>query len=91
MKYAIIIHKANGNYSAHAPDVDGCIATGKTIEETRQNMKEALAFHFEGMAEDGDPIPEPTTAADYVEVDVPVQTKPAVPRPRARKKVPARR
>lgn len=91
MKYAIVIHKAKGNYSAHAPDVDGCIATGKTIEETRKNMAEALAFHFEGMAEDGDPIPEPTTAADYVEVDIPAKPKPASTRPRARKKVAAQR
>lgn len=74
-RYAIVIHKANGNYSAHAPDIDGCIATGKTVEETKREMSEALAFHFEGMAEDGNSIPEPTTVVDYVEVKIPASAK----------------
>ena len=74
-KYLIIIERANGNYSACAPDVDGCIAVGDTIEETRRNMAEGLQFHFEGMAGDGEAIPEPGSVADYVEVDVPEPVK----------------
>jgi predicted RNase H-like HicB family nuclease len=70
-RYAIAIYKANGNYSAHVLDVDGCIATGDTIEETVANMRDALEFHFEGMAEDGDPIPEPEVIIEYIEVNIP--------------------
>jgi predicted RNase H-like HicB family nuclease len=86
-----VIEKADGNWGAFAPDLPGCVALGDTVEETMQLMREAIDMHLEGMAEDGDPIPEPTTTADYVEVDVPVKTKPAATRSRARKKVPARR
>jgi predicted RNase H-like HicB family nuclease len=70
-KCAIAIYKAGDNYSAHAIDVDGCIASGRTVEETVANMKEPLEFHFEGMAKDGDPIPEPEVIIEYVDVDVP--------------------
>ena len=66
MKYLIIIEKANKNYSAYIPDVPGCIATGKTIEETKKNMKEALDMHLEGLAEDGLTSPRPKAKADYV-------------------------
>ena len=75
MKYTILICKAGSNYSVHAPDVPGCIATGDTIEETIQMMKEALEFHFEGMIEEGDPIPEPSTLCAYVELEIPAQHK----------------
>ena len=68
MKYLIIIEKANKNYSAYIPDVPGCIATGKTIEETKKNMKEALDMHLEGLAEDGVTSPRPKAKADYVAV-----------------------
>jgi predicted RNase H-like HicB family nuclease len=68
LRYAIVIEKAPGNYSAYVPDLPGCVSTGDTVEEVKQNMVEAIALHLEGMREDGDPIPEPTTACDYVEV-----------------------
>ncbi len=68
MRYAIIIEKATNNYSAYAPDVPGCIATGATVEETVQEMREALASHFELMREGGDPLPMPETDVAYVEV-----------------------
>ena len=66
MKYLIIIEKANKNYSAYLPDVPGCIATGKTIEETKKNIKEALDMHLKGLAEDGLTSPRPKAKADYV-------------------------
>lgn len=66
MKYLIVIEKAAANYCAFAPDVPGCIATGATVAETRRNMEEALAFHLEGLAEDGLPAPEPVAVAEYV-------------------------
>ena len=67
MRYAIIIEKAKGNYSAHVPDLPGCITTGNTIEEIEKNMKEAIDFHLDGLREEGLPIPEPTTYCDYIE------------------------
>lgn len=68
MKYLIIIEKANKNYSAYLPDVPGCIATGKTIEETKKNIKEALDMHLKGLAEDGLTSPRPKAKAGYVAV-----------------------
>lgn len=70
MRYAVVIEKAKRNYSAYIPDVPGCIATGKTVQETLSNMREALEFHFEGMREDGDKIPDPETLVDYIDVGV---------------------
>lgn len=68
MRYAIVIEKATKNYSAYAPDVPGCIATGATVEETLQEMREALASHFELMREDGDSLPTPETNIAYLDV-----------------------
>ena len=67
MRYAMIIELGERNYSAYLPDLPGCIATGETLDEVRQNMSEAIELHFEGMREDGLPIPKPTSLADYVE------------------------
>ena len=67
-KYAIVIEKAERNYSAYAPDVPGCIATGATVEETRRKLMEALTSHLELMREAGEAIPEPSTVTDYVQV-----------------------
>ncbi len=55
------------NYSAWSPDLLGCVATGDTIEQCVGEMREAIALHLEGLAEDGDPIPEPTGPGVYVE------------------------
>ena len=65
--YLILIGKTTTGYSAHCPDVPGCAAVGKTVEATVADMREALEFHFEGMAEDGDPIPRAGGAASYTE------------------------
>lgn len=67
-KYIIIIEKAEDNYSAYCPDLPGCIATGTTVEETTQRMKEAIEFHIEGLEREKMPIPEPSTAAVSIEV-----------------------
>jgi predicted RNase H-like HicB family nuclease len=67
MRYAMIIEAGQQNYSAYLPDLPGCVATGRTLEEVRQRMREAIELHLAGMREDGLPIPQPTTLADYVE------------------------
>ncbi len=57
-RFLIVIEKANGIYSAYSPDLPGCIATGKTREETERNMHSAVELHVQGMIEDNVPIPE---------------------------------
>ena len=69
MQYAIVIERLAGrNYSAYVPDLPGCMATGDSLEEIKQLMEEGIAFHLDGMREDGLPIPEPTTQVAYAEV-----------------------
>lgn len=68
MEYAVIFAKTGTGYSAHVPDLPGCIATGRTLATTRKRMREALALHLKGMREDGTPIPRPTTLAEQVDV-----------------------
>ena len=67
-KYAIIIEPGPANFSAYVPDLPGCISTGATAAEVERNIQEAVALHVEGLAEDGQPIPEPATSVAYVEV-----------------------
>lgn len=68
MQYAVIYAKTGTGYSAHVPDLPGCIATGRTLATTRRRMKEALALHVQGMREDGVRIPRPTTLAEQVDI-----------------------
>lgn len=71
MRYAIVIERAEHNYAAYAPDVDGCVAVGDTVEDVTAQIAEALAFHFAGMAEDGAAIPPATSLVTTVEVALP--------------------
>lgn len=66
-KYAIVLEPTSTGFCAYVLDVDGVVATGATLEECRQNMEEALEFHFEGMQQDGEPIPQPEAMVDFVE------------------------
>ncbi len=66
--YLIVIGKTSTGYSAHCPDVPGCGTVGKSVEDVVSNMKKALEFHFEGLAEDGDPIPKPAGVDSYRDV-----------------------
>lgn len=68
MRFAIVIERAEGNFSAYAPDLPGCAATGATIEEVEAKMRVTIAFHLDGLREDGLPIPQPTSRVEYVEV-----------------------
>lgn len=64
MKYPVVIERAGSNYSAYVPDLPGCVATGDTRREVARKIREAIAFHLDGMREDGVPIPSPRTAAE---------------------------
>ena len=66
-KFLIVIEKGGSNYSAYSPDVPGCVASGASVEETLANIRSALEFHLEGMAEHGDPLPVPQTLSFYVQ------------------------
>ena len=66
MRYAIVIENAGSNYSAYAPDLPGCVATGETVESVKKQMKEAIRFHLDGLAEDGLPIPQPSRSVEYI-------------------------
>ena len=67
-RYAVVIEKAPGNYSAYVPDLPGCVATGATVDEVEREIRDAIEFHLEGMRDSGEPIPEPTSQLAYVEV-----------------------
>jgi predicted RNase H-like HicB family nuclease len=71
-RYAIVIEKAaSSNYSAYVPDLPGCVAAADTIEGTRREIQEAIAFHIEGLRADGLEIPEPSSNVAYVDVKTP--------------------
>lgn len=65
-EYAVLYERGERNWSAYVPDLPGCVATGKTREETEQRIREAIAFHIEGLLMDGEPVPEPTVEAGTV-------------------------
>lgn len=67
MRYAVVIEKAAGNYSAYVPDLPGCVATGATVEEVEREIREAIRFHLDGIREDGLSIPAPAAICEYVE------------------------
>jgi predicted RNase H-like HicB family nuclease len=68
MRYAVVIEKAEGNYSAYVPDLPGCVATGVSVAEVEAEIREAIAFHLEGLREDGLPVPSPSSQVEYVDV-----------------------
>jgi predicted RNase H-like HicB family nuclease len=67
MRYAVVIEKGQTSYGVYVPDLPGCVAVGETIEEAKQLIQEAIAFHLESLQEEGDPIPEPVSICEYVE------------------------
>jgi predicted RNase H-like HicB family nuclease len=68
MRYAIVLEKAEGNYSAYVPDLPGCVATGASVAEVESQIREAIAFHVEGLREDGVPIPAPSSQVEYIDI-----------------------
>ena len=70
MRYAIVIEKADGNFSAYAPDLPGCVATGASVTEVEAEIRDAIVFHLDGLREDGLPVPPGQSTVDYVEITV---------------------
>ena len=68
MRFAIVIEQAGDNLSAYVPDLPGCVATGATLGEVEARMREAIAFHLEGLRADGLAVPNPSSRVEYIEV-----------------------
>jgi len=64
----VVIEKAEGNYAAYMPELPGCVAIATTVQEVEAEIREAIAFHVEGMREDGLAVQEPTSKVEYVEL-----------------------
>lgn len=71
MRYAVAIAAGPRNYSAYVPDFPGCVATGRTLEEVRENIHGAMEMHIRAMIEDGDPLPESESFGETVEIHQP--------------------
>ena len=69
MQYLVVVEKAPTSYGAFVPDLPGCVAVGETRDEVLKLIREAIAFHIEGMLKEGLPIPLPTTTGEVVEVE----------------------
>ena len=67
-RFLIVIEETATGFSAYSPDLPGCIATGATHEMVEHNMREAIAFHLDGLQEDGHPVPRPSSYSTYIEV-----------------------
>jgi predicted RNase H-like HicB family nuclease len=68
MKYAVVIEKGENGYGAYVPDLPGCIAAADTKENIKKLIHEAIEFHIEGLKEDGEPIPKPSSSIEFIEV-----------------------
>ena len=68
MKYLVVIEPTSTGFSAYSPDLPGCVSTGTSREECERNMQKAIAFHLDGLREEGQAVPPPTTSAAFVEV-----------------------
>lgn len=68
MKYLIVIEETETGFSAYSPGLPGCASTGKTLEETELNMREAIELHIQGLREERYEIPKPVSRSSYVEV-----------------------
>lgn len=68
-KYLVIVEQSATGYGAYVPDLPGCVAVGETEDEVRELIHDAIAFHLEGLREEGLPIPAPVSRSEYVEFE----------------------
>lgn len=68
MRYAVVVEKGANGFGAYAPDVPGCVAAAQTREQVVKLIKDAIEFHIEGLKEDGEPVPEPASSVEFVDV-----------------------
>ncbi|HEX7530821.1 MAG TPA: type II toxin-antitoxin system HicB family antitoxin [Pyrinomonadaceae bacterium] len=68
MRYAVIVEEGETSFGAYAPDLPGCVAVAETRDEVVRLIEEAIEFHVDGLRQDGQPIPEPSSSIEYVEI-----------------------
>lgn len=68
MRYMVVVERGEASWSAHVPDLPGCVAVGETREEVLQLIREAIELHIDGLKEDGLPVPSPSSEGEFVEV-----------------------
>jgi predicted RNase H-like HicB family nuclease len=68
MRYAVVIEKGETSYGAYVPDLPGCVAASETKDQVIKLIHEAIEFHLEGLKENGEPIPEPSSSIEFIEV-----------------------
>jgi predicted RNase H-like HicB family nuclease len=66
--YTVLFERGPRNWSAYVPDLPGCIATGKTRQDVKRRIREAIEFHIEGLRRHGEVIPEPSVEAGEVSI-----------------------
>lgn len=69
MDYLVVIEHGPSSFGAYVPDLPGCIAVGETRQEVETLIREAIAFHIEGLREEGQPLPEPSSTSQVVSID----------------------
>ena len=70
MKYAVVFEKAPRNYAAYVPDLPGCVATGRSRSEVERKIREAIAFHLDGLKIEGESAPQPSAWTELVEASI---------------------
>jgi len=69
MQYTVIVEKGAASWGAYVPDLPGCIAAGESREEVLRLIREAIEFHVEGLIEQGEPVPEPHSFSELIDID----------------------
>jgi predicted RNase H-like HicB family nuclease len=68
MQYTVIVEKGVSSWGAYVPDLPGCIAAGESREEVLRLIREAVEFHIQGLRQQGEPVPEPRSFGELVEI-----------------------
>lgn len=68
MRYAVIVEEGETSFGAYVPDLPGCVAVAESKDEVLRLIEEAIEFHIDGLRQDGQPIPEPSSSIEYVEI-----------------------
>ncbi len=68
MRYLVVVEQGPKSFGAGVPDLPGCVAAAETRGEVLALIREAIEFHIEGLKQDGQPIPPPSSSSEVVDV-----------------------
>ena len=68
MRYLVVVEQGATSFGAYVPDLPGCVAAGETREEVLDLIREAIEFHIEGLKQEGQPVPPPSSTSEVVDV-----------------------